>query len=126
MPSDSTSDWKNVHSAQVFLESVLEGICDPLGIDVNRLITDGGRTRLVLGSGCVARDYLNLTRVALRRANERVPDAGRVRNRITAEDVNEAVGRIVDNEAGRPPARLRTERGSTSKEAYFHCRLLPE
>jgi hypothetical protein len=80
----------NFQGAQVFLENVLHGICEPVGIKLDQLITDGGRIRLVLGSGGVARDYLNLCRMALRRANERVPEAGRTRNRITAEDVNEA------------------------------------
>jgi hypothetical protein len=77
-------------AAQNFLEKVLTGICEPLGISVATLLTDGGRQRLVLGSGGVARDYLHLTQNALRNANERPSSAWRPHNRITAEDVNEA------------------------------------
>jgi hypothetical protein len=77
-------------AAQTFLERVLSGICEPLGISIDSLLTDGGRQRLVLGSGGVARDYLHLTQNALRNANERASSGWRLHNRITAEDVNEA------------------------------------
>jgi len=77
-------------AAQTFLERVLSGICEPLQIPIDMLLTEGGRQRLVLGSGGVARDYLHLTQNALRNANERVPNPSRPHNRIGAEDVNEA------------------------------------
>ncbi len=77
-------------ASQAFLEKVLSGICEPLGISIEALITDGGRQRLVLGSGGVARDYLHLTLNALRNANERTSNPSRPHNRIGAEDVNEA------------------------------------
>ena len=77
-------------AAQAFLERVLNGICQPLGISIESLLTDGGRQRLVLGSGGVARDYLHLTQSALRNANERPSSQSRLHNRISAEDVNEA------------------------------------
>ncbi|MGI8624846.1 MAG: hypothetical protein ACR2NB_15505 [Solirubrobacteraceae bacterium] len=77
-------------AAQTFLEQVLSGMCEPLSIPIDALLTDGGRQRLVLGSGGVARDYLHLTQNALRNANERVPNPSRPHNRIGAEDVNEA------------------------------------
>ena len=77
-------------AAQTFLERVLNGICQPLEISIDALLTDGGRQRLVLGSGGVARDYLHLTQSALRNANERPSSQWRPHNRITAEDVNEA------------------------------------
>jgi hypothetical protein len=77
-------------SAQNLLESILAGIASPLGIELSDLITEGGRKRLVLGSGGVARDYLNLTQKALRIANERDTNPTRPHNRIGAEDVNEA------------------------------------
>lgn len=77
-------------AAQTFLERVLTGVCDPLGISIGGLLTDGGRQRLVLGSGGVARDYLYLTQNALRNSNERTSSSWRPHNRITAEDVNEA------------------------------------
>jgi hypothetical protein len=77
-------------TAQNFLEAVLTGICEPLNVPIDVLITEGGRQRLVLGSGGVARDYLYLTQTALRNANERTQNPTRQHNRITAEDVNEA------------------------------------
>jgi len=77
-------------AAQNFLEAVLSGICEPVGVSIDALITEGGRQRLVLGSGGVARDYLYLTETALRNANERTENPTRQHNRITAEDVNEA------------------------------------
>ena len=52
-------------AAQAFLEQILAGLCEPLGIALDDLLTEGGRRRLVLGSGGVARDYLNLTQKAL-------------------------------------------------------------
>jgi hypothetical protein len=77
-------------AAQNFLEAVLAGICKPLDVSIDALITEGGRQRLVLGSGGVARDYLYLTQTALRNANERSENPTRQHNRIGAEDVNEA------------------------------------
>jgi hypothetical protein len=81
-------------AAKEFLEKILRGICEPLGINIDALLTDGGRTRLVLGSGGVARDYLTLTLEALRIANERSSHESRVHNRIGAEDVNEAAAAL--------------------------------
>ena len=77
-------------TAQTFLERILTSLAEPLGITLDDLITEGGRRRLVLGSGGVARDYLNLTQQALRIANERDANPTRPHNRIGAEDVNEA------------------------------------
>jgi hypothetical protein len=77
-------------AAQTFLETVLRGILDPLEIALEDLLSDGGRQRLVLGSGGVARDYLYLTQGALRNANERDANPSRLHNRIGGEDVNEA------------------------------------
>lgn len=76
--------------AKQFLERVLEGITTPLGIEVDRLLTEGGQERLVLASGGVARDYISLTRRSLRNATERAGHHSRLRNRITAEDVAQA------------------------------------
>jgi hypothetical protein len=81
-------------TAQQFLEQVLAGICAPLGVDFELLVTEGGRQRLVLGSGGVARDYLYLTQMALRNANERGTNPSRPHNRIGAEDVNEAAATL--------------------------------
>jgi hypothetical protein len=81
-------------AAQRFLESVLEGICDPLDIHRDQFITEAARQRLVLASGGVARDYLNLIHSALREANERSYGQFRLHNRIGNEDVNEASARL--------------------------------
>ncbi|HVW18960.1 MAG TPA: hypothetical protein VHB30_12005, partial [Solirubrobacteraceae bacterium] len=81
-------------TAQTFLEAVLAAICAPLDIEISRLISDGGRERLVLGSGGVARDYLYLVQSALRGATERESNPSRPHNRITAEDVNEAAANL--------------------------------
>lgn len=80
----------NFKSTKGFLEDVLAQICNPLGIEVADLTTDEGRTRLVLASGGVARDYLSLLHRAMRRANERSAGPYRPHNRVTAEDVNDA------------------------------------
>ena len=52
------------------------------------LITNEGRTRLVMASRGAPRDYLTLTSQAMRLASDRVDKPNRPRNRITAEDVN--------------------------------------
>jgi hypothetical protein len=85
IPMDITLERFEV--ARDFLERVLHGICTPLGIEVDHLLTEGGRERLVLASGGVARDYISLVRRALRNATERPSHQWRVKNRITAEDV---------------------------------------
>lgn len=81
-------------AAQTFLEDVLFGICSPVDVSIEELLTDGGRERVVLASGGVARDYLNLIASALRIANERPAGPYRPHNRITAEDVNEASAQL--------------------------------
>lgn len=81
---------ESFQAAQTFLEEVLSGICEPVGVELDSLVTPGGRQRLVLGSGGVARDYLYLVQKALRNANERAENPSRPHNRIGAEDVNEA------------------------------------
>lgn len=76
-------------AAKRFLEAVLNGVAANTGLRVEDLVTDTGRERLVLGSGGVARDYLDLVSKALRKASEREARPDRPHNRITAEDVNE-------------------------------------
>jgi hypothetical protein len=88
VPLDITLERFTV--AREFLERVLAGICAPLGINLDRLLTDGGRERLVLASGGVARDYISLVRRALRNSTERPSHQWRQKNRITAEDVAQA------------------------------------
>jgi hypothetical protein len=63
-------------------------------VDLERLLTEGSRARLVLASGGVARDYLRLTAGAIEQAQNRgvTPKSGT--NRVIVEDVNEAAGTI--------------------------------
>ena len=82
--------------AKDFLEKVLGGITEKVGVEVNSLITEGGRERLVLAAGGVARDYLSAVRGALRNATERPTSATRIRNRITAEDVARAASDLYE------------------------------
>ena len=107
-------------TAQTFLESVLQGVIDPTGLAVAELATDGGRTRLVLASGGVARDYINLVVQALRSANDRVGTTSRPHNRITAEDANEVSQHLAEQkqqdlllDAG-PSANYLRDRSPTS------------
>jgi hypothetical protein len=76
-------------AAKKFLEDVLDGVAADSGLTSEDLVTDTGRERLVLGSGGVARDYLDLVSKALRKASERQSRPDRPHNRVTAEDVNE-------------------------------------
>jgi hypothetical protein len=101
--------------AQRFLEQVLAGVAAPANVQVEDLATETARERLVLGSGGVARDYLDLVSKALRKSNERRARPDRPHNRITAEDVNEAAadlsGRKQDDlklDAGPEADRLRS------------------
>jgi hypothetical protein len=82
--------------AKQFLEQVLGGICSPIWVEVDDLLTDQGRERLVLASGGVARDYLSLTRRALRNSTERASSQYRPKNRITAEDVAQAASALYE------------------------------
>jgi hypothetical protein len=82
--------------ARQFLERVLEGICAPLTIDLGDLTTQGGRERLVLASGGVARDYLSLVRRALRNSTERPSRQFLPKNKITAEDVAKAAADLYE------------------------------
>ena len=94
-------------AAQAFLERVLGGLVAQADVELADLITDTGRTRLVLASGGVARDYLSLTARALRSANDREGTEARPHNRITAEDVNEVSRHLADQKQ----ADLRTDAG---------------
>lgn len=78
-----------VHT-RTFLESILDDALGVVGVTLQDLTTEAARERLVLASGGVPRDYLSLTADALRAAAKRDDMPNRPRNRITAEDVNEA------------------------------------
>lgn len=89
MPMDVTlADFDHTRS---FLEGILADVCAQAAVDVDMLVTDGAKLRLVIASGGVPRDYVNLVSAALDKATRRTGEANRPRNRITAEDVNVAV-----------------------------------
>jgi hypothetical protein len=79
---------------QVFLEKILNNLAHNASVDLDRLLSEGSRERLVLASGGVARDYLRLTAGAIEQAQNRgiTPKSGT--NRVIVEDVNEAAGTI--------------------------------
>lgn len=71
------------------LEGILQGALNEVGVEIDTMLTDTGRERLVLASGGVPRDYLNLAAAALRRSTKRFDAPNRPRNRVNAEDVSE-------------------------------------
>ena len=74
---------------QEYLEGILQGALNDVNVDLEAMLTDTGRERLVLASGGVPRDYLNLAAASLRRSTKRDDAPNRPRNRVNAEDVNE-------------------------------------
>ncbi|WP_146231800.1 hypothetical protein [Lentzea atacamensis] len=82
--------------AKAFLEQVLNGILQPVGMAVQNVMNDGARNRIVLASGgAVPRDYINLVLDALDIAVDRVrgDDASSGAVRIQTEDINRAARR---------------------------------
>jgi hypothetical protein len=76
---------------RAFLEGILDDICQSVGVESERLLTENARLRLVAASGGVPRDYINLIAEALGKSTRRTDrDPSRPRNRITSEDVNQA------------------------------------
>ncbi len=76
--------------AKEFLFKILQKFTDPKSIAVEEVITDGACDRLVLASGGVARDFLNIFRKSVMVARERSGDARG--DKVTGEDVNNAAG----------------------------------
>lgn len=86
VPMDVTlADFEHTRT---FLEEILSDVCAEAQVDMEMLVTEGARLRLVTASGGVPRDYVNLVTAALDRATRRTGEQNRPRNRITAEDVN--------------------------------------
>ncbi len=79
-----------------FLERILHALANEVGVDVERLLTDGARDRLVLAAGGVPRDYVGLLGEAIAVARNRGPSAKSGSERVIAEDINEAAGRTVE------------------------------
>ena len=72
---------------RAFLEGILSDICNLAAIDMAKLVTEGARTRLLVASGGVPRDYLNLVQASLAKAAQRTGEPNRLQNKINAEDV---------------------------------------
>ncbi len=75
----------------------MEKFAAECGVDLNEILTDGGKDRLILASGGVARDFLTIFRRAVDVVRERIHrnDLGRG-GKIGAEDVNVAAGAVDD------------------------------
>lgn len=74
-----------------FLFAVLGAFAKDAKVDLEAILAEGSRDRLVLASGGVARDFLTIFRRAVDIARERPPDHIRG-SKIGAEDVNRASG----------------------------------
>ena len=75
-----------------FLQSILRSFLDDKPtLSIDKLLTDGAFDRLVLASGGVARDFLNIFRRAIRVARER-SGKGQQGEKIGVEDINNAAG----------------------------------
>jgi hypothetical protein len=78
-------------SSRKFLEKILSGVCEPFDLQVQDLVADVARTRLVLASGGVPRDYLYLVTTALSRQVREGEVA-----RISAETVNDVAPELLE------------------------------
>jgi hypothetical protein len=81
-------------TTQGFLERILNNLARNASVDLERLLSEGSRARLVLASGGVARDYLRLTAGAIEQAQNRGVTTKAGTHRVIVEDVNEAAGTI--------------------------------
>jgi energy-coupling factor transporter ATP-binding protein EcfA2 len=81
-----------VDSTQGFVEQILGNIAASVGIDIGKLMTTGALRRLVLASGGVPRDYLQLAGEAIKHARNRGQTEKAGSEKVMAEDVNQAAG----------------------------------
>jgi hypothetical protein len=121
-------DFKN---SKRFLESILVALAAEVGADLDRLFSPGALDRMVLASGGVPRDYLDVASEAIAVARNRGISAKSGSERVIAEDVNEGAGRKVDNkfaeldEQAKNPDELRslivalTDHCRDNKSAWF-------
>lgn len=80
-------------SAKSFLEKVLDGILQPVGMTTTDIMNDGARNRIVLAcGGAVPRDYIGLALEALDLAITRMKP-GESSVKIQTEDINRAAKR---------------------------------
>ena len=84
-------------SSKRFLELILLALAEEVGANVERLLTDGAKDRLVLAAGGVPRDYVRLLGEAIAVARNRGSTDKSGSARVIAEDVNEAAGRTVES-----------------------------
>ena len=89
-------DLGDFDNSQRFLERILSALAREVEIDVERLLSDGAKKRLVLASGGVPRDYIGLLGEAIATAKSREPTKRSGSDRVIAEDVNKAAGRRID------------------------------
>ena len=82
-------------TSKLFLEQILSALAREAAVDVERLLSEGARDRLVLAAGGVPRDYLGLLGEAIRIARDRGDSKKSGTERVTAEDVNEAAGQTI-------------------------------
>jgi hypothetical protein len=76
-----------------FLVQILERFCEGSKVKLDDVLADGGKDRLVIASGGVARDFLTIFRRAIDVARERLARKDLARgNKVGAEDVNVAAG----------------------------------
>ena len=76
--------------AKAFLLRILRGFFDTAQLAIDEILTDGALDRLVLASGGVARDFLNIFRRSISIARNRKAEPRG--SKIGVEDVNEAAG----------------------------------
>lgn len=79
---------------QRFLETILQELAEPAGVETATLFTRGALDRLMLASGGVARDYIDLARRSIERARSRGVGTKSGSERIIVEDVNESAAEV--------------------------------
>jgi len=89
-------ELRDFDNSRRFLERILLALAQEVEVDIERLLSDGAKKRLVLASGGVPRDYVGLLGEAIANAKSRGPTERSGSNRVIAEDVNKAAGRRVD------------------------------
>lgn len=89
---DLDKTLENYEGTKIFLLTLLESFTARINIDLDGIVSAGGKERLVLASGGVARDFLAIFSRAIDIVVERVA-RGRVARgeKIGAEDINRAV-----------------------------------
>jgi hypothetical protein len=116
--SISIGDWilelRLIARSPEFLEEILGALAAVTEVEIERLFTPGALDRLVLAGGGVPRDYISFVSESIAVAKGRGVSAKTGTERVIAEDVNEAAGRIVETkfndlaeDAGAEAAELR-------------------